>query len=75
MSDELIATMVEKGIYVMPNISFPENRTTTARPDWSDEPYLAGLLADTEPADVVNRMIANCTSLGRKWTGGRSRRG
>jgi imidazolonepropionase-like amidohydrolase len=63
MSDDLIATMVEKGIYVMPNISFPERSTQTARPDWADEPYLAGLLADTEPADVINRMIA--TSLRR----------
>src|SRR5262249_40283264 len=56
MSDELIATMVEKGIYVMPNISFPERSTNTAVPAWFDEPYLAGLLADTEPADVIARM-------------------
>jgi imidazolonepropionase-like amidohydrolase len=63
MSDELIATMVEKGVYVMPNIGVPERGTQTTRPDWSDEPYLAGLLADTEPAEVINRMIA--TSLRR----------
>jgi imidazolonepropionase-like amidohydrolase len=61
MSDELIATMVAKGIYVMPNISFPERSTLTAVPAWFDEPYLAGLLADTEPADVVARMRASFT--------------
>jgi imidazolonepropionase-like amidohydrolase len=62
MSDELIATMVAKGIYVMPNISFPERSTHTAVPAWFDEPYLAGLLADTEPAAVVARMRASFTS-------------
>jgi imidazolonepropionase-like amidohydrolase len=62
MSDGLIATMVEKGIYIMPNISFPERSTHTAVPAWFDEPYLAGLLADTEPADVIARMRASFTS-------------
>jgi imidazolonepropionase-like amidohydrolase len=61
MSDELIATMVEKGIYVMPNISFPERSANTAVPAWFDEPHLAGLLADTEPADVIARMRASFT--------------
>ncbi len=59
MSDDLIATMVQKGIYVMPNMSFPERATHTSVPAWFDEPYLAGLLADTEPADVIARMRAS----------------
>jgi imidazolonepropionase-like amidohydrolase len=59
MSDALIATMVEKGIYVMPNIGSPERATHTAVPAWFDEPYLAGLLRDTEPADVIARMRAS----------------
>jgi imidazolonepropionase-like amidohydrolase len=62
MNDDLIATMVEKGIYVMPNIGTPERSTHTAVPAWFEEPYLAGLLADTEPADVIARMRATFTS-------------
>jgi imidazolonepropionase-like amidohydrolase len=59
MSDELIATMVAKGVYVMPNIGVPERGARTAVPAWFDEPYLAGLLADTEPADVIARIRAS----------------
>src|SRR5262249_62068368 len=42
MSDDLIATMIAKGIYVMPNIGAPERGTHTAVPAWFEEPYLAG---------------------------------
>lgn len=59
MSDDLIATTIAKGIYVMPNIGAPERGTHTAVPAWFDEPYLAGLLADTEPAGVIARMRAS----------------
>jgi imidazolonepropionase-like amidohydrolase len=62
MSDELIATLVEKGIYVMPNIGIPERGTHTAVPAWFDEPHLAGLLADAEPAGVIARIRASFTS-------------
>jgi imidazolonepropionase-like amidohydrolase len=62
MSDALIATMNQKGIYVMPNIGAPERATHTAVPDWFEEPYLAGLLRDTEPADVIARMRAFFTN-------------
>jgi imidazolonepropionase-like amidohydrolase len=62
MSDELIATMVEKGIYVMPNLGFPERSTHIAVPAWFEEPGLTRLLADTEPADVIARMRASFTS-------------
>jgi imidazolonepropionase-like amidohydrolase len=61
MSDALIATMLAKGIYVMPNIGAPERGIHTAVPAWFDEPYLAGLLADTVSDDVIARMRASFT--------------
>src|SRR5262249_6743811 len=45
--------------YVMPNIGTPERATHTAVPAWFGEPYLAGLLRDTEPTDVIARMRAS----------------
>jgi imidazolonepropionase-like amidohydrolase len=62
MSDALIATMLAKGIYVMPNIGAPERGIHSTVPAWFDEPYLAGLLADTVPGDVITRMRASFTS-------------
>jgi imidazolonepropionase-like amidohydrolase len=62
MSDALIAAMNQKGIYVMPNIGAPERATHIAVPAWFDEPYLAGLLRDTEPAHVIARMRAFFTN-------------
>jgi imidazolonepropionase-like amidohydrolase len=62
MSDALIAAMNTKGIYIMPNIGTPERATHTAVPAWFEEPYLAGLLRDTEPADVIARMRASFTN-------------
>jgi imidazolonepropionase-like amidohydrolase len=56
MSDDLIATMIAKGIYVMPNIGAPERATHTAPPPWFEEPYFAGLLRDTEPAELIARI-------------------
>jgi imidazolonepropionase-like amidohydrolase len=53
MSDALIATMKEKGIYVMPNLGYPEAVSHSSPPAWLDEPYLAGLLRDVEPADAI----------------------
>ncbi len=61
MSDALIATMNQKGIYVMPNIGAPERGIHTAPPEWFDEPYLAGLLRDTEPADLIVRIRKSFT--------------
>jgi imidazolonepropionase-like amidohydrolase len=61
MSDALIATMRQKGIYVMPNIGAPERATHTAPPAWFEEPYLAGLLRDTVSADVIARIRKSFT--------------
>ena len=62
MSDALIATMIAKGIYVMPNIGAPERATHTTIPAWFEEPYLAGLLRDTVPADVIARIRKSFTN-------------
>src|SRR6516162_7844010 len=62
MSDALIATMNAKGIYVMPNIGAPERATHTTIPAWFEEPYLAGLLRDTVPADVIARIRKSFTN-------------
>jgi len=62
MSDALIATMIAKGIYVMPNIGAPERAIHAAVPAWFEEPYLAGLLSSTVPAEVIARMRASFTS-------------
>jgi imidazolonepropionase-like amidohydrolase len=62
MSDALIATISAKGIYVMPNIGAPERGIHTAIPAWFEEPYFAGLLRDTVPADVIARIRASFTS-------------
>jgi imidazolonepropionase-like amidohydrolase len=61
MSDTLIATMNQKGIYVMPNIGAPERGTHTTPPAWFEEPYLAGLLRDTVSADVIARIAKSFT--------------
>ena len=62
MSDALIASMLEHHIYQMPNIGAPERAIHTSPPDWFDEPYLAGLLRDTEPSEVIERVRASFTS-------------
>jgi imidazolonepropionase-like amidohydrolase len=56
MSDSLIASMLAHNVYVMPNIGAPERATHSTVPTSFDEPYLAGLLRDTEPADVIERV-------------------
>jgi imidazolonepropionase-like amidohydrolase len=56
MSDALIASMLEHHVYSMPNIGAPERSTHTAPPDWFNEPYLAGMMRDTEPPDVIARL-------------------
>jgi len=56
MSDALIASMLAHNVYAMPNIGAPERGIHTAPPPWFDEPYLAGMLRDTEPAEVIARI-------------------
>jgi imidazolonepropionase-like amidohydrolase len=56
MSDALIAAMLARGVYSMPNIGAPERGIHTAPPPWFEEPYLAGLLRDIVPAAVIARI-------------------
>jgi imidazolonepropionase-like amidohydrolase len=58
MSDALIATMLKNSVYAMPNMGGAERGTHMSVPPWFDEPYLAGLLRDTVPANVIERMRA-----------------
>jgi len=62
MSDALIASMLAHNVYSMPNIGAPERGIHTAPPPWFDEPYLAGMLRDTEPAEVIARIRNSFTS-------------
>jgi imidazolonepropionase-like amidohydrolase len=56
MSDALIASMRAHGVYAMPNIGASERGIHTAPPAWFEEPYLSGMLRDTEPAAVIARV-------------------
>ena len=56
MSDALIALMISKHVYVMPNLGAPERGIYTSPPPWFDEPYLAGMLRDTEPPELIERI-------------------
>jgi imidazolonepropionase-like amidohydrolase len=56
MSDALIALAIKNNVYVMPNLGGGERSTHAAIPAWFEEPYLAGLMRDTVPAEVVARI-------------------
>jgi imidazolonepropionase-like amidohydrolase len=56
MSDALIASMLRNKVYVMPTLGAPERSTHASVPAWADKPYLAGLLRDTVPAEVIARI-------------------
>ncbi len=56
MDDALIALMIKRNVYVMPNIGAPERAAHGEPPAWFDEPYLAAMLRDTVTPEVVQRM-------------------
>jgi imidazolonepropionase-like amidohydrolase len=56
MDDALIAAVVRRNVYVMPNLGGAERNTHTVTPAWMDEPYLLGLLKDTVSPEVIKRM-------------------
>jgi imidazolonepropionase-like amidohydrolase len=62
MDDALIAAIVRRGVYVMPNLSGTERGTHAGLPPWFDEPGLAALLRESVPAPVIARMRAAFTS-------------
>jgi imidazolonepropionase-like amidohydrolase len=56
MSDELIALMLKNHVYLMPTLGSTERSTLASPPPWVNEPALLGLLRDTEPPEVVERI-------------------
>jgi imidazolonepropionase-like amidohydrolase len=59
MDDALVASVVKRGVYVMPNLGGAERNTHATTPAWMEEPYLFEMLRDTTPADIVRRMRAS----------------
>lgn len=62
MDGALVAAIVRRGVYVMPNLSGAERGTHAGLPPWFEEPGLAALVRDAMPAPVVVRMRAAFTS-------------
>lgn len=62
MSDDLIASMLAHNVYSMPNIGTPERGTHNSVPAWFEEPNLAGLLRDTQPPEVIDRVRTSFSS-------------
>jgi imidazolonepropionase-like amidohydrolase len=62
MDDALVAAIVRRGVYVMPNLGGAERGTHAGLPPWFDEPGLAALLRESLPATVISRMRAAFTS-------------
>jgi imidazolonepropionase-like amidohydrolase len=56
MDDALIALVVKRNVYVMPNLGGAERNRHRTPPGWMDEPYLAGMLKDTVSPSVIARM-------------------
>ena len=56
MSDELIASMIQHHVYVMPNLGAPERGSYDCIPAWLDEPNLNGLLSRDRHPDVIANM-------------------
>jgi imidazolonepropionase-like amidohydrolase len=56
MDDALIAAVVRRNVYVMPNLGGAERNTHTVTPAWMDEPHLLGLLKNTVSPEAIKRM-------------------
>ncbi|HKA45616.1 MAG TPA: amidohydrolase family protein, partial [Burkholderiales bacterium] len=56
MDDALIAAVVRRNVYVMPNLGGAERNTHLTTPAWMDDPYLLGLLRDTVAPEVIERI-------------------
>ncbi len=63
MSDELVAAIVKRGVYVNGNLSSPERATHASIPAWlSDADPMRRLLNDTLAPDVIERMTRAFTT-------------
>ena len=58
MDDALVAAIVKRNVYVMPNLGGAERAQYTSPPAWLDEPGLFALLSETVAPDVIERMRA-----------------
>ena len=56
MDDALVAAIVKRGVYVMPNLGGAERAQYTSPPAWIDEPNLVALLSETVAPEVMQRM-------------------
>jgi imidazolonepropionase-like amidohydrolase len=56
MDDALVAAIVKRGVYVMPNLGGTERGTHAEVPGWFVEPGLAALLREAAPAGVTARI-------------------
>ena len=61
MDDGLIRAIVQRGVYVMPNLSGAERGTHAAVPEWFDEPALMGLMRASVPPPVIARIRMSFT--------------
>ena len=59
MDDALIASVVKRNVYVMPNLGGAERNRHRTAPAWMNEPYLARMLEDTVAPPVVARIRAS----------------
>jgi imidazolonepropionase-like amidohydrolase len=62
MDDGLIAAIVRRGVYVMPNLSSTERGTHAGLPPWFEEQGLAALLRQSVPGPIIARMRTSFTS-------------
>ena len=56
MDDALIASVVKRNVYVMPNLGGAERNRHRTSPPWMEEPYLRGMLEETVSPAVIARM-------------------
>lgn len=56
MDEPLLASVIKRRVFVMPNMGGAERNTHTTTPGWFDEPHLAGLLRDAVAPEVIERM-------------------
>ena len=59
MDDALIALVVKRGVYVMPNLGGAERTIHSTAPEWMEEPFLFELLRDTTSPAIIGRMRAS----------------
>jgi imidazolonepropionase-like amidohydrolase len=62
MDGDLIAAIVRRGVYVMPNLGGAERGTHSSVPAWFEESGLMRLLRESTPPPVVDRIRASFTS-------------